>query len=324
MKFVKSVDQFNNAITVDNDVFWNCAYLPYQLDCYFCRVLCEKTGFDIVGEHVSVINDIIYFDNAPLYNRHDDYLYFHGDIGNKQPCIDKNIESCIKYINDYLLERYSYNGMKLEDLDCCDQMYYCNGEVLLCWNENPSNLNNKDKYSPIAVEKKGNTYYCYYNTTCKLLFKHVAKMPRRYWLIELCTTMNMHFGLNSKLFEHSNGIIYYKDHPIYIEKTDTFCFNNGKLADCYICEEVPATESSLKKIYELVQFDLDNEEMMTYSELAEWIVKGNGLVKDKNDRVDTGIYYKLANENKPVDDLMIKKFGTDSWTKPYKRLYVGK
>lgn len=57
---------------------------------------------------------------------------------------------------------------------------------------------------------------------------------------------------------------------------------------------------------------------VTWIELAKWCANGNGLVLDELiERMDTGVMFKVDNQNDPVDDrLKVRKWGDAEWHEP--------
>ena len=66
----------------------------------------------------------------------------------------------------------------------------------------------------------------------------------------------------------------------------------------------------------------ENNTLMTYRQLAEWLTKGNGQSKDEGSWVYQYLAYKLIVENKPVDETVrIRRWDSDEWVKPTVDIY---
>ena len=73
------------------------------------------------------------------------------------------------------------------------------------------------------------------------------------------------------------------------------------------CAEIPAVTES---------------ELVTYRELAHWLAKGNGEVKD-DDVVYSNWFYYNDQENNPIkESLLVRKWDETEWHKPT-REYLG-
>ena len=68
--------------------------------------------------------------------------------------------------------------------------------------------------------------------------------------------------------------------------------------------------------------EVPESELVTYRELARWLAKGNGEVKNANTICPNWNYYD-DQENKPVkDSLLVRKWDDTEWHKPT-REYLG-
>ena len=115
--------------------------------------------------------------------------------------------------------------------------------------------------------------------------------------------------------------VFDEPHEMYVWDD---AWNNEKLVKKCVCAILPyrhagsviTTNGAYEHCAEIPEDKTPRR--ATWLELSKWISKGDGLVLDELiNRIDTGIMFKVDNQNAPVDDkIKVRKWDDKEWHTP--------
>lgn len=114
------------------------------------------------------------------------------------------------------------------------------------------------------------------------------------------------------------------DYLCNVEKAECFTGTLFNVSEFY--DEVPfAIENGNagRAEYQFIREIEEEPTLMTNRQLAEWLAKGNGERKLREDEpVSNALIYYEDDENLPVgEDVVIRPWGSDEWVKPTVDIY---
>lgn len=126
----------------------------------------------------------------------------------------------------------------------------------------------------------------------------------------------------AKKFIGKKGL--FSDYLRAITESPTECCFEGTFRKVEKEEGWPFFRERVKSGYQFFRPILEEDELMTNRQLAEWLAKGKGEMTLENN--DSYIYTEKVHfkgdADKPVrDDVIIRHWGDSEWSKPTKAIY---